>query len=107
MPAKRRVGRSNWTRPKKHRQGKGADGFSDIEESEESFSESATKEVTPSKPTTLRDQITQLGHDFAVFSVAVDEIFSDPGAGSIQKARLALEVFGATLDLVDTLHALE
>jgi hypothetical protein len=117
MPAKRR---STWTRPKQRKMSRLSTGFSDaeIEESEESFSKLActlASEVTPTNDevkrhtAALSDQLIQLSQDFAVFSMAFDEIYfsSDPKAGTIQKAKLALEVFGATLDVVDSLHSME
>lgn len=119
MPPRRRLNRTNWTNPKKHKLRKGSTGFSDaeIEESEESFSSLAryliSKEAPYSHKTatklTLSDQLIQLSHDFGVFSRAFGDIYTspEPEAGKIQKAKLALEVFGATLDVVDTLHSLE
>jgi hypothetical protein len=117
MPAKRR---SKWTRPKQSKMSRLSTAFSDaeIEESEESFSELAcvfVSEVTPTNDevkkhtAALNDQLIQLSQDFAVFSMAFDEIYfsSELKAGTIQKARLALEVFGATLDVVDSLHSME
>ena len=115
MPAKRR---SNWTRPKQRKRLSTGLSDAEIEESEESFSELAcafVSEVTPANDevkkhtAALSDQLIQLSQDFAVFSMAFDDIYfsSEPKAGAIQKAKLALEVFGATLDVVDSLHSME
>lgn len=120
MPAKRRA---KWTRPKTHKSAKTSTGFSDaeIEESAESFSDLAQDFVSEPTPPihkivktlqpahTLHDQLVQLRHDFGVFSRAVDDIYVGSGleAGQLEKARLALEIFGATLDVVDSLHSLQ
>lgn len=119
MPPRRSSNRTNWTKLKKHKLSKGSTGFSDaeIEESEESFSslaqefiseESPFSHKTATKPT-LRDQLVQLSHDFGVFARAFGDIYAspEPEAGKIQKAKLAFEVLGATLDVVDTLDSLE
>jgi hypothetical protein len=123
MPGKRRT---NWTRLKQRSKApRVSSGFSDteIEESEESFSEvplsemaqafvpdvEPTSEETKKHAAVLSEQLMQLSQDFAVFTTAFEDIYfgSESKTSTIQKAKLALGVVGATLDVVDALHSME
>ena len=126
MPGKRRT---NWTRLKQRSKAPRVSaslldteiedaeigGIGEIEESEVPFSELARAFNLDEKPAndeakkraeTLSEQLMQLSQDFAVFSTAFEDIYfsAEPRAGVIQKAKLALGVVSATLDVVDTLH---
>ncbi len=112
MPAKRRT---NWTKPKARKNTKGHSVFSDaeIEESDESFSSVAKDLVSEleSAGTTkekLQVQMKYLFEDFEALSKAVDKINPDmdDAAGCIEKAKLALEIFSSTFDVVDNLYSL-
>ena len=111
MPAKRRT---NWTKPKARKNTKGHSVFSDaeIEESDESFSSVAKDLVSEleSAGTTkekLQVQMKYLFEDFEALSKAVYCIDPDmdDAAGCLEKAKLALEIFSSTFDVVDTLHS--
>lgn len=112
MPSKRRT---NWTKPKARKTTKAHSKLSDadIEESDESFTVVAKDLVSEfeSAGTTkekLQVQMKYLFEDFEALSKAIDGINPDmdDAAGCIEKAKLALEIFSATFDVVDTLHSL-
>jgi hypothetical protein len=98
MPSKRKSSRSK-SLPKPKRL---STIFADIEESTESFSKPPT--IPP-----LNVQLAQLHKDFDELKASLD-ILSGPtdiSEGAMERAKLALEVFGATLDGISLSRDLE